>query len=391
MQTLLRGTALCAIGLEKIVSQELLRLGLKVVERRPGRISFALDERNLAQDLAAANIGLRTAERVLLELGRFPAGDFDAFFEGVRDLPWELCCFKDSRLHIERVRSRASRLAAQASLQAMAQKAAYSRLMAKTGMRSMPETGNTVEARIYLDNDECSVGVDTSGDPLHKRGYRKRSVLAPLKETIAAALLFFSGWNRKYALCDPFCGSGTIAIEAAMYALDFAPGLARRFAFERMPAVSAQKTEEVRAGFEAKIRNDIELSIRASDIDPEALNAARGNAEDAGVLDWIDFSCEKAEDAAPFAPRGYVLANPPYGNRLGTEEEAVELYAALSGMRERFVSAGWPMGFISDKENFDDMFGERPSVSHHIVNGAEQQWFHWFPQSGGQKESEERQ
>jgi len=379
MTTQLRGIALCAVGLEKIAWQEISRLGLDPVERKAGRVYFNIEERTLTQDLATANIGLRTVERVLLELGRFPAPDFDAFFEGVKSLPWELCCFKDSKLHIDKVRSHASKLFAQTSLQAMAQKAAYSRLMDLHAMNSMPETGNIVSARAYLDNDECSVGVDTSGDPLHKRGYRKSAVLAPLKETIAASLLFFSGWNRKYAFLDPFCGSGTIAIEAALYALDFAPGLMRRFAFESMPVISARSTEEVREAFEARIRNDVEVDIRASDIDPEALTAARSNASDAGILDWITFEEKNAEDASPFAPKGYLIGNPPYGNRLGTEEEAAELYGRLGVMRDRFTAGGWGLGFITDKEDFGIQFGLEPDSVRHIVNGAEEQWFHWFP------------
>lgn len=375
----MRGIALCAVGLEKIASQEIARLGLAVLDRRPGRITFALDEKNLARDLATANIGLRTVERVLLELGRFNAPDFDAFFDGIKSLPWELVCYKDSRLHIERVRSHDSRLAAQTSLQAMSQKAAYARLMEVYRMRLMPETGNKVAVRVYLDHDECTIGVDTSGDPLHKRGYRRKVVLAPLKETIAASLLFFSGWNRKYALLDPFCGSGTIAIEAALFALDFAPGLMRHFAFEAMPATSPALVKGIRESFEARIRNDVDVRIHASDMDPDAVNAARANADDAGVLDWIDFDIRKAQDLTPFSDRGHLLANPPYGNRLGTKEEAEALYADLAGMRDRFLEANWNMGFITDSEDFGETFGLVPEAVHHLVNGAEEQWFHWFP------------
>lgn len=379
MTSQMKGIALCAVGLERITAQELERLGLKPLERKPGRVYFELDEQRLSKDIAYANIGVRTAERVLLELGRFKATDFDAFFEGVENLPWELCCFKDSKLHIERVRSHTSKLFAQTTLQGMTQKAAYSRLMGVYKMRTMPETGNTVAARVYLENDECSIGIDTSGEALHKRGYRTITVQAPLKETVAASLLFFSGWNRKYALLDPFCGSGTIAIEAALYALDFAPGLARSFAFEAMPAIRQKPVEEARAYFEGRITNDIDVDIRASDIDPAALKTAQHNAQEAGVGDWIVFERRKAEDAAPFGPKGYVIANPPYGNRLGTEEEARALYAGLSGMRDRFVSGGWSMGFISNTENFGDAFGLAPDSIHHIVNGAEEQWFHWYP------------
>ncbi len=379
MGTAFKGIALCAVGLEKITAQELIKLGLKPLDRRPGRLSFELESDRLATDLATANIGLRTAERVLLELGRFAAPDFDAYFEGIASLPWELCCYKDSRIHIERVRSKDSKLASQASLQAMGQKAAYSRLMDSFGMRTMPETGNTVGVRIYLDRDECSVGIDTSGDPLHKRGYRRRSVEAPLKETIAASLLFFSGWNRKFALLDPLCGSGSITIEAALYALDFAPGLTRRFAFEHMPIVSPKQVYSVREDFEARIRNDVEVDIRASDLDPDAVEAAKANAADAGVEDWIQFSCAKAQEVSPFSAKGHLLANPPYGKRLGSPEEAVALYTELGPMRDRFRDAGWNMGFITDREDFGEIFGLKPAVIHHLFNGAEEQWFHWYP------------
>jgi putative N6-adenine-specific DNA methylase len=371
--------ALCAVGLEKIAAQELTRLGFKTLGRSAGRVEFQVGEATLATDLAKANIGLRTVERVLLQLGRFEAADFDAFYEGVNSLPWETCCFKDSKLHIERVRTHDSVLSSQSSLQAMAQKAAYDRLMKITGMRSMPETGNVVAARVYMENDVCTIGVDTSGDALHKRGYRAQAVAAPLKETIAASLLFLSGWNRKYALLDPFCGSGTIAIEAALYALDFAPGLARRFAFESMPVSNPGSVVTVREEFESRIRKDVEFTIRASDADPAAVKIARSNAELAGIEDWIEFSVGKAEEVEPFSDKGYLIANPPYGNRLGTAEESHALYERLGDMRERFSNAGWGMGFITDIEDFGDYFGLKAPTARRIMNGAEEQWFHWYP------------
>jgi putative N6-adenine-specific DNA methylase len=342
-------------------------------------VEFTVDENDLATSLAKANIGLRTVERVLLQLGRFEAADFDAFYDGVNALPWEICCFKDSRLHVERVRTHESVLSSQSSLQAMAQKAAYDRLMKLNGVKSMPETGNVVAVRVYMENDICTVGVDTSGDALHKRGYRTQAGAAPLKETIAASLLFLSGWNRKYALLDPFCGSGTIAIEAALYALDFAPGLGRRFAFEAMPTSKPQSVLTVREEFEARIRKDVEFSIHASDADPEAIRIARSNAEVAGIEEWIDFSVGKAEDVEPFSEKGYLIANPPYGNRLGTAEESQALYRRLGAMREKFMYSGWGMGFITDIEDFGDYFGERAPTAKRIMNGAEEQWFHWYP------------
>ncbi len=376
----IRGIALCAIGVEKIVSQELERLDLKSEERKPGQVFFDINEGNFARDVARANIGLRTAERVLLELGRFPAPDFDAFYEGVAALPWELCCFKDSALQIERVRSHNSNLNAQTTLQSMAQKAAYEHLMQHYRLATMPASGNEVSVRIYLEANECLIGVDTSGVALHKRGYRPQGGVAPLKETIAASLLFFTGWNRKFALLDPFCGSGTIAIEAALYALDFAPGLNRRFAFEQMPAVQARPVQDVRDYFESKIRNDVDVDIRASDIDPAVLAVARKCACAAGVEDWITFEQKKAEDAEPFrVGKGILLTNPPYGKRLGTVEDAKVLYGGLKDMGDRFVAAGWGMGFITEMEEFGEYFGRTAEIRHHLINGAEDQWFHWYP------------
>lgn len=379
MDKSLKGIALCALGLEKTVSNELSRLGLEPGERSPGKVYFALGEKDLARRLSLANMGLRVAERVLIELGRFPAPDFDAFYEGVAALPWELCCFKDTKLHIERVRTNKSNLSAQVSLQSMGQKAAYASLMATYGMRTMPETGNIVSARIYLDDNLCSIGIDTSGEALHKRGYRTSPVEAPLKETIAAALLFLSGWNRKYPFYDPFCGSGTIAIEAALYALDFAPGLSRTFGFEAMPCVSARTVDEVRSELEARIRNDVEFEIRGSDLDMRAVEAARRNASQAGIADWLRFDTGRAEDASPRRERGFLISNPPYGKRLGTEEEAISLYQTFAPAARRYAEAGWGLGFITDREDFCDYLDMKPDSIRHIVNGAEEQWFHWLP------------
>ncbi|MCX7027695.1 MAG: class I SAM-dependent RNA methyltransferase [Spirochaetes bacterium] len=389
MSNALSGIALCAVGLEKVTAHELERLGFETGERRSGRVRFILDGKDPARSLATANIGLRTAERVLLELGSFQAADFDQYFDGLRSLPWELCCFKDSAIAIDKVRSHNSALSAQTSLQAMGQKAAYSRLMDHYRMHTMPATGNQVTARVYLDGDSCTVGVDSSGEPLHKRGYRKRTVLAPLKETVAAGLLFLSGWNRKYPLVDPFCGSGTIAIEAALYALDFAPGLMRRFALEDMPMATHGTIAAVREDFEGKIRRDVEVNISASDIDPGALESARGNAYDAGIADWIHFDLKNAEELLPVGGKGYLIGNPPYGKRMGTEEEAAELLGRLSGMRDRFSEAGWGMGFITDREDFGEIFGMTTGSSKHIVNGAEEQWFHWFPAVAGDAEGKD--
>jgi putative N6-adenine-specific DNA methylase len=373
VNTPLRGLALCAIGLEKICAHELDRLDLPCVERGAGRLTFTAGSGAVpvAAALQRANLRLRTAERILLELGKFPAGDFDELFEGVRALPWELCMTGEDRIVIERVRSRDSRLTAQTALQSVAHKAAYERMMRLGRLKRMPETGEAIGVRLYLEDDVCTVGVDCSGEALHKRGYRKQAGLAPLKETVAAGLLFLSGWTRRQALVDPFCGSGSIAIEAALYAVDRAPGLGRNFSLSAMPFADP--------AYLKREREDVQVRIRASDADPSAIAIARANAARAGVADIIEFTQAKAEDILPTAEPGQLLANPPYGERLGTPEEARALYGRLSGMRDRFIGAGWTMGFITNSPDFGLHFGLKPANSRHIVNGAEEQWFHHYP------------
>jgi putative N6-adenine-specific DNA methylase len=377
--------ALCAIGLEKVCQAEIERIGLPALGREAGRVRFALaGPGGAAASLMRANLCLRTAERVLIEAGRFPAPDFDALFEAARALPWELFFGREDRLVVERVRTRYSRLAAQTSIQSVVHKAVYARLGAAYGLARLPETGKARGLRAYLDSDECVLGLDASGEALHKRGYRLASGAAPLKETIAAGLLFLSGWNRRLPLLDPFCGSGTIAIEAAFLAMDRAPGLGRSFGFEDMPfALSAAEaraaSDEARAA-EDRVRRDAEFRIAASDSDPAAVEAARANAERAGVGGLLELSVAAAEDARPTAGRGSMICNPPYGERLGSVQEARELYRRMGEARSSFP--GWGLGFITNSDDFGSWFGRAARHPRKIVNGAEEQWFHWYPPEG---------
>ncbi len=374
--------ALCALGLEKVCQNEIEHLGLGVEHREPGRVRFALPEPlGLSASLMRANLCLRTAERVLIEVGRFRAADFDQLFESVRSLPWELYFHREDKLVIERVRSHRSRLSAQTSIQSLTHKAVYERLGSVYKIRRLAETGMTRSLRVYLEDDYCILGLDTSGEALHKRGYRLSGGVAPLKETIAAAILFLSGWNRRQALLDPFCGSGTIAIEAALYALDRAPGLGRSFAFQSMPFAAgdeaSRRLADEKAAAEARIRSDVEVRIAASDIDSKAIELARANADRAGVASYVEFSIARAEDACPIGERGCLLCNPPYGERLGSLDEAHALYRRLGGLAERFTA--WGLGFITNSPDFGEYFGTKAPRPHKIVNGAEEQYFHWYP------------
>ncbi len=377
--------ALCAIGLEKVCQAELERLGFEIDRREPGRVRFALSEKlGTAASLMRANLGLRAAERVLYEAGRFPAPGFDELFEAARSIPWERFFRREDRLVVERVRTRRSRLSAQTAIQSVTHKAVYARLSERYRLSRLPETGRARGLRAYLDEDQCVLGLDTSGEALHKRGYRLAAGKAPLKETVAAGVLFLSGWNRRLALLDPFCGSGTIAIEAALFAMDRAPGLGRSFGFEDMPlALEAGGAGRAAAELEAakaRVRRDAEFSIFASDADPGAVEAARANASRAGVAAGIRFRSSKAEDSAPPCDRGDLICNPPYGERLGTPEEARELYRLMGEAAGRF--GGWGLGFVTNDPDFGESFGRRAAHARKIVNGAEEQWFHWYPPEG---------
>lgn len=366
--------AICPIGLEKVLAQELSRIGIEAESRHPGRIGFRTDPRGLASALCS----LRTADRVLAAPGSFHAPDFDSLFEGMRSLPWEQWVGREDRVTIVRVRSRASALEAQTSVQAVAHKAVYERLGRVYKVSRLPQTGPERELRLYLEDDLCTPLLDLSGDPLYKRGWRVESVEAPLRETVAAGLLFLSGWTRKRPLRDPFCGGGTLAVEAALWARDEAPNLRRRFAWETMPSFEPEVFRDVRRDLESRIRRDIRADILGSDRDETAVAVARANARRAGVEDLVRFErLDMAESVSGGLPEGLVLSNPPYGLRMGTETEAEALWRQAGGLRDRYP--GWSFGFIANREDFPAFFGARPASSRVIQAGAEKLWFHWFP------------
>ncbi|MDA8411186.1 MAG: class I SAM-dependent RNA methyltransferase [Treponema sp.] len=407
------GCALCALGLEKVLSNEIAKIGLEASGRAPGRIFFKADMKGLFR----ANLELRTAERVLLVAARYVAPDFDALFEGARRPAWQRFFAGDDKLVIERVRSRDSKLEAQTSVQSVVHKAIYEALGKAYHQQRMPETGRTRSLRVYLDHDECVLGLDLSGEALHKRGWRKAAGEAPLKETVAAGILLLGGWGRRLPLLDPFCGSGTFLVEAAHFALDRAPGLDRHFEIETMPLIregAAKIFSDERQRAKAAVRKDVELSLTGSDSDPRAIEQAQGNAARAGVAPFLELSVSQAEEVQPTADEGLLITNPPWGERLGTEAEARALYGRLGkawglaaaeesaagkggGKRgggdrrwaERGASrrdgapvgrfAGWGIGVVTNSEEAGLSFGRRAPVERRLQNGAEEHWFHLYP------------
>ena len=370
-------TALCALGAEKILGNELKLLGYKLQGNAPGRVRFVGDELALYR----TNYCLRTADRVFLCLAHYKAENFDDLFDICFDIPWNLYLKKDSRVVVDKVRIYKSKLNSEHSIQKIIQKSIYKKLGEVWNMSVFPESGETANIRIYIEENVVSVLLDTSGDPLHKRGYRKDGGEAPLRETLAAVLLQEFMWRRKIPLHDPFCGSGTIPIEATLYAYNVAPGLGRHFAYENLAIYDSQKAQQVQLEEVAKIRTDVQCKITGSDINPAAVDLARVNAEHACVtagralhligsdvhLERPDFIVsDYTELRAPY-PDGLLLCNPPYGERLGDIPEAENLYREMASLFADFE--GWNMGFITSREQFESCIGKKADVSKKLKAG----------------------
>ncbi len=376
----------CAVGAEPVLANELSLLGFTPIERATGRVVYtagdakassgeSADLRGSAELAAAyrANLRLRTADRVYLRVISCPCVDFDSLFEAVRAFSWKDWFKKDVRVVVDKVRTHKSRLSSERAVQGVVHKAIYESLGAAWRMQTLPETGETATVRVYLEKDVLSVMLDLSGMPLHRRGYRTAGGEAPIRETLAAVLLQLCLWRRKTPLHDPFCGSGTIPIEATLFAHNIAPGLGRTFALEGLSPYLGEAgrrlVEAERAAAAADIRTDCLVRVTGSDIDPAILVSARGNAERACTIaekalslvgrsesiarpDFIEAPFDTL--AAPY-PEGLILANPPYGERLGDADSAGELYRSMAALRTAFP--GWDMGFITSHEGFEASFG----------------------------------
>ena len=369
--------ALCAIGAEKILGNEIKHLGYKLAGNAPGRVSLFGDDDSLFK----ANLCLRTADRVFLQLASYDAFNFDELFDGAYKINWQDFLKKDSKIVVDKVRSNKSKLNSEHSIQTMVHKAIYSKLGDIWHMASLPETGEQSDIRIYLDENKVLILLDLSGLPLHKRGYRVDGGIAPLRETTAAALLQQTLWRRKTPLHDPFCGSGTIAIEATLYAFNVAPGFGRRFALENLPIYNKESADRIRQEEAEKIRTDVEVRITGSDIDEKAVERAKKNAEYAcvmagralksiGISTHIqrpDFIQADFKDLSAPYDEGLILCNPPYGERLGNEEEAAELYQQMDSLWQEFPN--WDLGIITSNPDFQKNFNHQANSIKKIKAG----------------------
>ena len=450
--------AFCAAGAEKVVSNEVRMMaraetGCVVLDSGFGKVRFTAGLAGLYRAL----MSLRAADRLLIEAGRFPAGDFDALFEGTRAIHWEDFVPRGMALAVSKVRSARSRLAAETAVQAVVHKAAAERLCAAYGIRRLPDfpgagsaagdaaqaaalrggesvgrhgsillkrgegAGHTADAgvrvaelRVHIEKDTASVLLDISGEPLFKRGYRPAGGTAPLRESTAAAIILLSGWRRKFPLYDPFCGSGTVVIEAALYAWDQAPGLGRRFALSGLACGDAAVEAAVRQELAEKVDYNRPVCIRGSDTDQAAVDLARVNLRSAmalqrkalaaglpgppaegegvpavgGVIPGVEIQCLPMEKARPnfgaahpdtgadTTPPGFIITNPPYGKRLGSAEEAEARYRDMAVFAKTFP--GWKMAVVCNHPGFESHFGARADACHEIKSGAVEAWLYQY-------------
>ena len=346
--------AAATFGLEAVVKREIENLGYKIIKTEDGKITFLGDERAVVK----ANLWLRSADRVQIKMGEFMAYEFEDLFQQVKAIPWEEWIPVDGKF-IVNGSSVKSKLSSVPACQSVAEKAIVERLKETYGIEHFEKSGALYDIKIAILKDRVTVTLDTTGPGLHKRGYRRHSVEAPIKETIAAALVMLSFWNKDRILADPCCGSGTIPIEAALIGRNIAPGISREFAAEGWEAIPARLwKEERKAAFEA-IDNECSLKIYGSDINPAAIKAAKANAEEAGVDDCIKFSTADISALKTKALSGVMVTNPPYGQRIGAQEAIDRIYGIYSRFFEEPPT--WSLFVVTSDKTIEQKAMGRPA------------------------------
>ena len=363
----------CHFGLESVLKREVLDLGYEIASVDDGRVSFWGD----AQAICDANIFLRTAERVLLKVGAFKAETFEELFDKTRALPWERYIPKNGKFWVTKAASVKSKLFSPSDIQSIMKKAMVERLKEYYGLEWFPEDGASYPIRVFLMKDVVTIGIDTSGVSLHKRGYRQMKVKAPITETLAAALIMLTPWKKERILVDPFCGSGTFPIEAAMMAANMAPGMNRSFLAEEWDNLIPKKAW-YDALDEANDLVDVNVSvdIQGYDIDAEAVKAARQNAKDAGVDHLIHFQERAVKYLRHPKKYGFIITNPPYGERLEEKKNLPELYREF-GESFRLLDS-WSAYMITSYEDAERYFGRKADKNRKIYNGMLKTYFYQF-------------
>jgi len=363
----------CHFGLEAVLKKEIIDLGYEITQVSDGRVTFAGDP----DAVVRANIGLRTAERILIKVGSFRATTFEELFQGTKALPWEEFIPKDGKFWVKKASSVKSKLFSSSDIQSIMKKAMVDRLSDIYGIRRFEETGESFPIRVFLLKDEVTVALDTTGDSLHKRGYRKLEAKAPIAENLAAALLMLTPWRPGRILVDPFCGSGTFPIEAAMIAANIAPGMNRHFTAERWThIITPDNWKDVREECMEDINMDIETDIQGYEIDPEVVEVARINAAKAGVEKLIHFQARDVSELSHRKKYGFIVTNPPYGERIGEQNELPQLYRTL-GERYKELDS-WSMYLITAYEQAERDIGKKADKNRKIYNGMIKTYFYQY-------------
>ncbi len=354
--------ATTTFGLEAVCKRELMNLGYSDLKIENGKVIFPATER----DIPKTNLWLRTADRVLLRMGEFKALSFDELFEKTKALPWDEWIPEDGNFVVEG-KSIDSKLFSISDSQRIVEKAIVEKLKTKYNVDWFEKTGAKFTVEVSLLKDIATLTIDTSGEGLHKRGYRDRAGDAPIKETLAAAMILLSYWNKERTLLDPFCGSGTIPIEAAMIGKNIAPGLDRKFAAEEWPRIDKEFWSELRREAMKAIDNDVQLNILGCDIDKRSMLRARDNAANLGLEDDIQFFMKDMRDVDLENDYGVVITNPPYGERIGEKEEVQQLYTDL-GLKFRELDT-WSMYVITSDDSFEKLYGKKADKKRKLYNG----------------------
>lgn len=363
----------CHFGLEAVLKREIDELGYDISEVSDGKVTFLGDE----EALCRANLFLRTAERILIKIGSFHAESFEELFQGTKALPWEDYIPKDGKFWVAKAASIKSKLFSPSDIQSVMKKAMVERLKDIYHMNWFSEEGESFPVRVFLMKDQVTAGLDTTGDSLHKRGYRKLVAQAPIAENLAAALIMLTPWNKDRILVDPFCGSGTFPIEAAMRAANIAPGMKRGFKAEGWEHVVGKKLwQEAREEARDLVDMSVKPDIQGYDIDDKMVSISRENAKKAGVDGLIHFQRRELAQLSHPKKYGFLITNPPYGERLHDKEEMPELYRMIG---ERFRSLdSWSMYLISAYENAEQYIGRKADKNRKIYNGMMKAYFYQY-------------
>nr|WP_312446122.1 class I SAM-dependent RNA methyltransferase [Lacrimispora sp.] len=359
--------------MEAVLKREITDLGYDIASVEDGRVIFIGDD----EAICRANVFLRTAERVLLKVGSFHAESFEELFQGTRAICWEDFIPQDGKFWVAKASSIKSKLFSPSDIQSIMKKAMVERLKGAYGVEWFPESGSSYPLRVFLHKDEVTVGIDTTGDSLHKRGYRTLTSKAPITETLAAALIMLTPWNKDRILVDPFCGSGTFVIEAAMMAANMAPGMNRSFLAEDWKNLIPRKCwYETMDEASDLLDSNAKVDIQGYDIDGEIVKAARSNAESAGVDHMIHFQQRPLAALSHPKKYGFIITNPPYGERIDEKKNLPELYRQI-GERYKTLDA-WSLYMITAYEEAEKYIGRKADKNRKIYNGMMKTYFYQF-------------